>query len=59
MPHAFAVAPATQLFRPHPQSGLGTVIRTKQVVQVEDIRPNLLEGDPVIALSDPAGARTL
>ena len=62
VPHAFAEAPATQLFRPHPQSGLGTVIRTKQVVQVEDIRtqPPYLEGDPaVIALSDLAGARTL
>ena len=62
VPHAFAVAPATQLFRPHPQSGLGTVIRTKRFVQVEDIRTQspYLEGDPAVtALSDLAGARTL
>ena len=62
VPHAFAVAPATQLFRPHPQSGLGTVIRTKRFVQVEDIRTQspYLEGDPAVtALSDLTGARTL
>jgi GAF domain-containing protein len=62
VPHAFAVAPGTQLFRPHPQSGLGTLIRTKQAVQVEDIRTQApyRERDPaVMALSDLAGARTL
>jgi two-component system, NtrC family, sensor kinase len=61
-PLAFAASPVTQIFRPHPQSGLGTVIRTKQIVQVEDVRtqPPYLEGNPaVVVLSELAGARTL
>jgi signal transduction histidine kinase len=48
-------------FQPHPQSGLGTVARTHQVVHVADIRtfPAYLEGDPsVVAISDLAGARS-
>ena len=38
-------------FRPHPQSGLGTVVRTRQVVHVEDIRTQspYLERDPAVA----------
>src|SRR5438270_4001434 len=36
-PHAFAADPAANIFRPHPKSGLGTVIRTKQIVHVEDV----------------------
>jgi GAF domain-containing protein len=49
-------------FRPHPESALGKVARTRQVAHVEDIRtrPPYLEGDPVVvALADLAGARTL
>src|SRR5262245_21032827 len=49
-------------FRPHPESGLGYVERTKQVAQMEDIRARrpYFEGDPVVvALADLAGARTL
>ena len=49
-------------FRPHPESGLGYVQRTKQVAHVADIRARrpYLEGDPVVlALADLAGARTL
>src|SRR5262249_25515750 len=48
-------------FQSHPQSGLGTVARTRQVVQIEDIRtlPPYLEGDPsVVKLADLAGARS-
>jgi PAS domain S-box-containing protein len=48
-------------FQPHPQSALGTVARTHQVVHIEDIRtlPPYREGDPsVVALADVAGART-
>jgi two-component system, NtrC family, sensor kinase len=48
-------------FQPHPQSGLGTVARTTQVVHVADIRtlPAYLEGDPsVLAIADLAMARS-
>ena len=48
--------------RPHPKSGLGTIVRTNLAIQIEDLRtqPPYLEGDPaVVALSDLAGARTL
>jgi signal transduction histidine kinase len=51
----------TPPFQSHPQSGLGTVARTHQVVHVEDVRtlPPYLEGSPsVVALCDLAGART-
>src|SRR5262249_54404559 len=49
-------------FRPHPESGLGYVQRTKQAAHIEDIRARrpYHEGDPaVLALADLAGARTL
>jgi GAF domain-containing protein len=62
VPQAYAAAQAHVLIRPHPQSGLGTVARTRQVVHIEDLRslPPYLEGDPsVVAMSDVAGARTL
>jgi signal transduction histidine kinase/DNA-binding FrmR family transcriptional regulator len=62
MPAAYAARPAAQEpFQPHPQSGLGTVARTHQVVHVADSRalPAYLEGDPsVVAISDLAGARS-
>jgi signal transduction histidine kinase len=60
VPHAFAEQMQVP-FRPHPKSGLGTIARTRQTVQIEDIRtqPLYLEGDPaVVAMSDLAGART-
>src|SRR6266481_5001520 len=62
VPPAYAEALGTRMFRPHPEGGLGQVIRTKQVAQIADVRTNpaYLEGSPVIvALSDLAGARTL
>jgi signal transduction histidine kinase len=62
MPPAYATTQAHVLFRPHPQSGLGTVARTHQVAHIEDIRtlPPYLEGDPsVVAMADLAGARTI
>src|SRR6202011_3585760 len=61
MPASYAASLAHTLFQPHPQSGLGTVARTRQVVHIEDIRtlPPYLEGNPsVVALADLAGART-
>ncbi len=48
-------------FRVHPKSGMAEVRRTKQVVQIDDIRsmPPYLEGDPrLVALADLGGART-
>jgi signal transduction histidine kinase len=62
MPPAYAATQAHMLFRPHPQSGLGTVARTHRVAHIEDIRtlPPYLEGDPsVVAMADLAGARTI
>ena len=61
VPAAYAASLAQTPFRPHPQSGLGTVARTRQVVHVEDIRtlPPYLAGDPsVVKIADLAGART-
>jgi two-component system, NtrC family, sensor kinase len=61
VPAAYAASLAHTPFRPHRQSGLGTVTRTHQVVHIEDIRtlPPYLEGNPsVVALADLAGART-
>ena len=47
--------------RVHPKSGMAEIRRTKQVVQIDDIRsmPPYLEGDPrLVALADLGGART-
>jgi PAS domain S-box-containing protein len=49
-------------FRPHAESGLARVARTKEIVQIADLRtePPYLEGDPpVVAIVDVAGARTI
>jgi GAF domain-containing protein len=51
-----------QVFRPHPDSGLSRLAKTKQTTHIADIRVErpYLEGNPVVvALSDRAGARTL
>ena len=51
-----------QVIRPHPESGLGYVARTKQTAHIDDIRTRqpYLEGDKaVVDLADLAGARTL
>ena len=47
-------------FVPHPKSGLGTIARTLQAVQTEDIQDTApyLERQPAVALSDLGGART-
>ena len=61
VPAAYAASWAHTPFQPHPQSGLGTVARTHQVVHIEDIRtlPPYLEGNPsVVTIADLAGART-
>jgi two-component system, NtrC family, sensor kinase len=62
MPPEYAPALGeSRTFRPHPKGGAGQVIRTKQVVQIKDLRTNpaYLEGDPSIgALCDIGKART-
>ena len=49
-------------FRPHPTSGHANVVRTKQVVHIEDLAatPPYREGDPAVtAMADLGGARTI
>jgi len=61
-PKAYVDTQLYKLIRPHPDSGLGIVARTHQVVHIDDIRtqPPYIEGNPnVRALADLAGARTL
>ncbi|MBR1145926.1 ATP-binding protein [Bradyrhizobium sp. AUGA SZCCT0431] len=61
VPQAY-VAQADEPIYPHPNSGLGTIVRTHQAVQIEDLRTQqpYLEGHPaVVAMSDLAGARTI
>jgi two-component system, NtrC family, sensor kinase len=62
LPSPFAAMQRVDAWRPHPQSGLGLVARTKQVVQIDDLRTYgpYLQGEPMSrTLSDVAGARTL
>jgi signal transduction histidine kinase len=62
VPPEFAALQKTQAWRPHPESGLSKIARTKQVMHVDDLRTQgpYLQGDPmVVALSDLAGARTI
>ena len=51
-----------EVIRPHPESGFGTVARTKQFAHIDDVRTRrpYLEGDPAnVAFADLAGARTV
>jgi GAF domain-containing protein len=51
-----------RLWRPHPRSSMAEVIRTKQPVQVDDLRtsPAYLEGDSTVrAIVHLGGARTI
>jgi GAF domain-containing protein len=62
VPPAYADTQLQISFVPHPKSGLATVARTRQPVQIEDIRtqaPYLERNAAVVALSDLGGARTL
>src|SRR5262249_13757880 len=57
-----AIRQREPVFQPHPDSGLGRVARTKQVVHVADIRTTqaVAERDPrVVASAEVAGYRTL
>src|SRR6516225_9425890 len=61
VPPAFAASEAVKAFQPHPESPAGIVIRTKETVQIADVRTlgAYREGNPaVVALVDVGGART-
>jgi signal transduction histidine kinase len=61
-PEAYASTNMHTPIHPHPESGLSTIVRTRQVVHIEDLRTQApyLEGSPsVVAISDLAGARTM
>jgi signal transduction histidine kinase len=62
VPAAYAESWAGRLIEPHPEAALGRLVRTKQPVQVEDLRALTAyrEGDPAVkAYADLAGVRTL
>ena len=63
VPPAYTTARANRrMYQPHPESVLGRSIRTKQVVQIDDLRtsPAYLEGNPsIVEVADVGGARTL
>jgi len=62
VPSAYADAPDTQSFRPHPRSVLGEVIASKAPHRVLDLRdsPAYLDGDPAVtSMVHNAGARSL
>ena len=51
-----------EVIRPHPESGFGTVARTKQIVHIDDVRTRrpYLEGDEAnVKFVDLTGARTV
>jgi signal transduction histidine kinase len=61
-PQAYVDAQLYRLFRPHPESGLRTIEKTHQTLQIDDLRlqPPYTEGHPAVrALADLGGARTL
>jgi two-component system NtrC family sensor kinase len=61
-PAALAAARTNKVFRPHPQGPMATAIRTKQAVQVADVRTTAayLERIPyAIEFAELGGARTL
>jgi PAS domain S-box-containing protein len=62
VPPAFARAHDNKPFRPHPRGLLSELVRTRQVVTIDDLRtsPAYLEGNPTaIEFGDIAGARTV
>jgi signal transduction histidine kinase/FixJ family two-component response regulator/HPt (histidine-containing phosphotransfer) domain-containing protein/putative methionine-R-sulfoxide reductase with GAF domain len=61
-PEAYLEAKLHAVIRPHPASGLGRAMRSKQLIHIEDLRmtPPYREGNPsVTALADLGGARTI
>jgi GAF domain-containing protein len=61
-PAGYAERGLGEVIRPHPESGLAYVAKTKKLAHIDDIRmqPPYLIGDPAaVGLADVAGARTL
>jgi two-component system NtrC family sensor kinase len=61
-PAEYAERGLGEVIRPHQESGLAYVARTKQIAHIDDIRTRrpYLEGDPAaVGLADVAGARSL
>jgi two-component system, NtrC family, sensor kinase len=61
-PPEFTSARLNRSFRPHPEGGHGIVIRTRQAIQIPDLRetPAYRGRDPaVVDIVDLAGARTI
>ena len=62
VPPAFAAMRTNEVWQVHPRSSMATAIRSKQVVQVEDMRssPAYLERSPMsVQLVELGGARTI
>ncbi len=62
VPAAFQASRQNASFRPHPESGLAMVARTRQVIHIHDVTrlPAYLAGDrAVVGMADLAGARTI
>ena len=62
VPPAYAAFRRRERVQPHPGSGHAEVVRTKQVVHIEDLRttPAYLDGDPaVVAVTEVGGARSM
>jgi GAF domain-containing protein len=62
VPPAFAETELHRLIQPHPSSAHAQVVRTKQVVHIDDLTATLpyREGDPAVTtIADLGGARTM
>jgi GAF domain-containing protein len=62
VPDGLLAVRLNEVIRPHPQSGLARVVRTRQVAHIEDLTltPAYLDGDPVVkSTADLGGARTI
>jgi GAF domain-containing protein len=62
VPSAYLETKLHEVIRPHPKTGHAHIVRTKQVVHIEDLTamPPYREGDPAVtALADLGGARTI
>ena len=62
VPPAYVESWRQHVMRPHPKSGHAEVVKTKRVVEIEDLRAQrpYLEGDPsVLALANSGGARSV
>ncbi|HVI67002.1 MAG TPA: GAF domain-containing protein, partial [Bradyrhizobium sp.] len=62
VPSAYLETELHEVIRPHPKSGHAHIVRTKQVLHIEDLTamPPYREGDPAAtALADLGGARTI